>query len=220
VPVLVPEFPSTLRIRREVLVALAALAILLSAAPARAGTSPFVVFNPSSVNVTPGGTGSIELDLVNGGPAFDLGGFNIDIDVSPSAGVTFTGGSASTSDTYILSGNSSGPIVTNPDGPNTIELNDLANNGDQPVAPGTWGLAVFTFSVAPGTPVGPVTVTIDPATSFVDPSGSPISVDITTTGTINVSSVPEPSALAMAGLAAMAGLGVWARGRTARVRPL
>jgi hypothetical protein len=218
-PVLVPELPSTPRFRREALVALAALAVLLSAAPVQAGSSPYVTFNPTSVNVMPGGTGSIELDLVNSGPTFDLGGFNINIDVSPSAGVTFTGGSANTTDTYILSGNSFGPIVTNPNGSNTIELNDLASIDDQSVAAGTWGLAIFTFSVAPGTPLGPILMTIDPATSFVDPNANTIPVDITATGTINVSSVREPSTLAMAGLAVMAGLGVWYRGRTATVRP-
>jgi hypothetical protein len=211
-------FRGTPRLRSAFVMSLPALAMLLSAAPARASAVPFVEFNPATVNVTPGGTGTFELDLVN--PAsFNLGGFNINIDVSSSSGVTFpvTGGNANTSATYILAGNSLGPIVTNPNGSNTIELNDLAATGSQTVGAGTYGLAVFSFSVAPGTPLGHITVTIDSATSFVDPTGAPIPVDITGTGTINVVStvVPEPSTLVMAGLAATAGLGFWAKRRPA-----
>jgi hypothetical protein len=76
-------------------VALAAVAIWLSAAPAGAGAAlPFVEFNPSTINVTPGDTGTLELDLVNGAGPFDLLKFNLDIEVSPPSANSFSVGTS------------------------------------------------------------------------------------------------------------------------------
>jgi hypothetical protein len=221
-PVLVRRIPRILRLRPGAIGALAALAILLSAAPARAGAIPSVAFNPGTVTVAPGGTGTVELDLViPAGDSIDLGGFNINIDAPMLSGITFTGGTTSTAYTYILSGNSSGALFSNFNGPNTGQVNDLAASlgtppfDGQTVDAGTWGLALFTFSVSPSAALGPVTLTIDLTTNFSDENGNPITVDTSATGTILISnsSVPEPSSMMMIGTAAMSGLGLWARRR-------
>jgi PEP-CTERM motif len=216
-PFLVRRIRWILRLRPG---ALGALAILLSAAPARAGSIPSVVFNPATVTVAPGGTGSVELDLViPTGDSIDLGGFNINIDAPVSSGITFTGGTPNTASTYILSGNSLGAIFTNFNGSNTAELNDLAASllnvppAGQTVGAGTWGLALFTFSVSPSATLGPVTLSIDATTSFVDENSNPITVGTSATGTINIGSVPEPSSMMMVGTAALGGFGLWARTR-------
>jgi PEP-CTERM motif len=220
-PVLVRRIPRILRLRPGALGALAALAILLSAAPARAGAIPSIAFNPGTVTVAPGGTGTVELDLViPAGDSIDLGGFNINI-ITTSPDITFTGGTSSTTATYILSGNSSGAIFSNFNGNNSGEVNDLAASLSNPpfdgqtVGAGTWGLALFTFSVSPTAMLGPVTLTIDATTNFSDENGMPISVDTSATGTILISnnSVPEPSSMMMVGTAALSGLGLWARRR-------
>jgi PEP-CTERM motif len=192
---------------------LAVLAFLLSTAPTRASLT--VVFQPSSVFAAPGSTGNVlELDLVTTS-SFDLGGFNINIDVN-STDITFTGGDTNTTapQGYILAGNSLGALVTNPPppmagDPQKIELNDFAANGDQVVGPGTYGLARFFFSVDPSTPLNDAfTVTIDPITTFADPSLNPITpVGTSATATINIGSVPEPSSLFLAGTGLLFAIG-------------
>jgi hypothetical protein len=220
-PVLVRRIPWTLRLRPEAFGSLAVLVILLSTAPAKADVIPTVAFNPTSMNVAPGGTGTVELDLVNTGPSIDLAAFNINVDAS-STDLSFTGGSTSTTYSYILLTNSFGATVTNPSGPATVQLNDIAASmlnmppDGQMVGDGTFGLAVFTFSVSPSAVLGStINLTIDPATSFYDPTITIIPVDTTATATITIASVPEPSALFMTGTALLAGLGLWVQRRWA-----
>lgn len=183
-----------------------------------------LIVSMSPVTVAAGTSGAtFEVDLQNTGSVQNIAAFTLGLSVDVSSGVTFTGGSESTADTYLFNGDSFDVIngfpfttVPPPDGP-VLEASDLSNSGTgTDMGLTTLGLALITFNVAPGTLGGPVTVTIAPdcaspnaCTSFADSAGDNLAFSVVN-GTINVtaavSGVPEPSTwlLCLFGLPAIA----------------
>jgi MYXO-CTERM domain-containing protein len=201
---------------------LVALACLLTDASAPAAL--IVQVQPASLTAAAGSTGNVlEVVLVNntGAPTgpFDLAAFNVTLETPAEAGIAFTGADTGTAEPYLLTGNSFGFQFTNPSGPGTGDVSDIANNLDQVIPPAsTFGLGRFFFDVDASSPGGTFTVTVGSATSLTDPSFLPLAFTATG-GQVVVAAgpgaVPEPSTLAMGvvGLLLAGGAARWRRRR-------
>jgi hypothetical protein len=183
------------------------VSLLVQAAPAQAGTA--LVMTVENASVSPGGTGSLDILLANQAAATTsatIAGFSIDLKVAAGSGITFTGASDSTASPYIFSWNSMGflPTVIPP---SEIQANDFAIAGGTLLNPGgpPVGLAHITFSADPSVSLGVIPVTLvdyQGGTSLSDTNNNNLSFSIVN-GQITViaSSVPEPSSIALTGMA-------------------
>src|SRR5262249_33225734 len=138
----------------------------------------------------------------------------------------FTGINDSTVAPYIFSITGSSPLgFTGNLLPMEAAGFDASAIGDQVVNPGeTWGLAHISYLVDPAAPLGTVVPMVLEQFPQNIPTGGTSLGDFETgipfsglgsngTITIGIRSVPEPTSLVMAGVAALAGVGVWARRR-------
>lgn len=209
-----PTFPSYLaRLGR---VALLALAIMAGVSPVPA--SVYLEFSaPGPIQVSPGGTMQITLNLVT--TAEQVMGLDYRLSVSGSASgyFTLTGrdfSGSSFSDPVETNAMVPAPAaaVMNPE--NDLSLGAWTPTFD-PVAPGTWQVAVLTISIAADAPQGSFTLqTISPVDAgWFDENFEDHEFDSPASITVNV--VPEPST-AGALLAAATYLGLaWRKRRKA-----
>jgi hypothetical protein len=215
---------------RTIAPALVALALCLAGGPpSRAGTLNIVV---ESTTASPGTIGGFDVDLVNNSAsAVTIASFNVDVLLTDTTNVVFSAIHNSTTAPYIFSiTGSTPPGFIGGLLPMEAAGQDVAATGGPVVNPGeTWGLAHVSYLVDPAAPLGtiiPVALELTPVflpppggTRLFDPTGAPIPFNMVN-GTITVGTlgVPEPSSLVMAGVAALAGLGAWARRRRAARR--
>ena len=181
---------------------LAMTLFVLGIAPARAGSVDIVV---ESTTALPGTVGQFDVLLQNNSAsAVSIAAFSVDVLLTDTTNVTFSGINNATAAPYIFSITGSFPpgFIGNLL-PMEASGNDLSN-GAQVVNPGdTWGLANVTYIVNSAAPLGtivPVTLELNPVflpppggTGLVDPTGAPVPFDLVN-GTIAVasSSIPEP----------------------------
>jgi hypothetical protein len=204
------------------LVALVALVMLAlgNGAPARAG----LVIQVDSATAPAGGSGTFDVVLGDTSGTFQIGGFSIELTVPGASGVTFTAADTNTSpEVYVFGTYQSSPLpfATGPF-PNTDFVAgdaDLTPPGFVTLNSGDLvGLAHVSFSVANGTPPGPVTVSLVSSggnTSLSDGDGNPVAFT-TQNGTITINSVPEPSTLVLGALGTMLCMGYSHRRRFVR----
>jgi len=202
---------------RRVFSTAAAVALLISTP---AGASLIVtVGNVSSVS--PSSSNTLEVNLINTGPAsLSLGGFSFELAVAD-PDITFTSATIDTVAGYVFAGNSLlGPVISTSAAGQTLDASDFwSGAGGAVVAAGaTVGLGHVFFDVLAGDSPGLVPITLSPATSLSDPEGGNIIIETLRNGSITIagSPVPEPPALTLAllGLVVLA----WARGAMAPVR--
>jgi hypothetical protein len=217
--------------RRACCAAVAALAIvMLAVAPesARAGNLQIVVESTTSL---PGTKGQFDVDLVNNSSsAVTVAGFSVDVLLTDTTFVTFTGIDMGTTAPYIFSITGSFPPgFSGQLLPMEVTGNDLAATAGQVVNPGeTWGLAHISYLVDPSAPPGTVVPMVleqfpqnfpSGGTSLSDPSGAGIPFDgLGPNGTITVGTlaIPEPASvtlLAISGLMLLGGGTRFARRR-------
>ena len=197
---------------------------MLTAPPAHAA----LVLQAEDSTAVLGNSGSFDVNLVDtdlpGSAAYQFSGFNFELSVPAASGVTFTDAGFNTTTPYIFNGNSfdeenGSPLSVDMNGNSPFPTQDFIASdvaADAPyytaVSPGdTFGLGHISYAVAPGTTLGPVTVSFESiggGTSLSDPKGMAIPFT-TQNGTIivaDVSPTPEPSGAGMLGLMAL-GLG-------------
>jgi len=177
----------------------AAAALLVIPGSARAST----IFSVPAVIANAGSTGN-SFDVVlnySGASPITVGGFAFEI-TTTNTDITFTGATTSTVPTYIFGANSLfGPNINTSTG-QTLDASDLDSNpAGASLATGTYGLGHVTFDVANGAAAGPFAITLtELGSSLSDADGNSLPITLSNgTITINsVSSVPEPSSLALA----------------------
>jgi hypothetical protein len=194
---------ATARIRSASTMAILVASIAaLTPAPSRAGL--FIeALNPTTA--ASGGSGSFDIVLENTGGTFQVSAFSIEPIVSAGWGVTFTAATPGPATASYLFGtyqSSPLPFVTDPNNPNApavFPLDDFVASDTDMTAPyfvtlntnDVYELAHVTYSVAPGTPDGPVTVSFgEYGTSLSDINGSAIGF---TPESIIINVVPEPA---------------------------
>jgi hypothetical protein len=177
-------------------------------APARAD---FVLQAPSIGPYTPGSSGFFDVILTDTPSAptgpFDVAGFNVQLSIDPSSGITITGADIGVPGNYIFDGFTTfGFLVSPPPTGGVIGFNDATvnptdfrtfNAGD------SWVLGRVYFTVDPlATTPAEVPIVIDAGiTTVTDPGGNPITFS-PLNGSISLKSVPEPSSFVLAGLGA------------------
>jgi hypothetical protein len=193
-----------------------AAACMFCAAPAHAT----LIISVEPVTAAPGTTGgTFDVLLTDSGSAgVSVAGFIFQIQSSNPA-ITFTGTFTSTATAnYIFSGNSLfGPEIDTQTSPSLISQ-DLAASGSTILNSGdVVGLGQVFFNVSPTAAPGPVTISFTGGAAgndLSDPTGNNIPVTTFTSGTINVTSTPEPSSVLMM-LAGVGALAAWNRRRRA-----
>lgn len=173
------------------------LAFLASAPVARADlllTAQPVTARPGDVNAL------FNVYLTNvGATPVDVEAFNFEI-ITTSSDITFEQATTGTTFApYIFSGNSLfGPVISFSSPGQTLDAADTAAvaNSSTTVVPGvSFGLGLVSFDVAPGTASQVASVNFNTNTAFTsvsDPFGNLLPLDFAS-GTITVSSVPEPA---------------------------
>jgi hypothetical protein len=193
----------------------AALMACLGVSPAHA--QMVMQIQPSAA--APGGTGAFDVDLSDVGGTFQVGGFSVEVSVPGGSGVAFTGADTNTTLPYIFGTLQAPPFTFNtfPNTDTTVSDTDFTAPGYVTMTNGmVYALGHFTYSVAPSTPTGPVTVTLVPAgSSLSDGNGDAISFS-EVNGTIAVAPIPEPGTLILCGLAGVAGCTIRRRSRLTR----
>ena len=189
-----------------------AAALMFCAIPAHAT----LIISVEPVSAAPGTSGTFDVLLTDSGsPGVSIQGFSFELQAS-SAAISFTGAFTSTATpTYIFSGTSLfGPEIDDQTSP-TLIASDAAsgpatlNSGD------VVGLGQVSYTVSPAAAPGPVTISFTggaAGNNLSDPLGASIPIDTFTSGTINITSTPEPSSLLMM-LAGTAALAAWNRRR-------
>jgi hypothetical protein len=162
-----------------------------------------------NVTTSPGSTGdSFEVDLTNtGAAATTVDSFMLGLEEGNSDIVFESVSTATTGDDYIFNGNSliGSPISTTSPGQSVSAFDIWAGPGDgfNLGTGATVGLGEVFFDVAPGASYGPTVVSfVSDETSLSDIDGDAITIDAEDSGTIDV--VPEPSTLALFGVAGVA----------------
>ncbi len=199
-----PTAPTARRRHAVIISGFAAVMACLAATPAHAQ----LVMQVESSTAAPGGTGLFDVILSDISGTFQVGGFSTEVSVPAGSGVMFTNATTSTALEYIFGSLQSPPFTFNsfPNTDTTVSDTDFTAPGFVTLTTGNMvGLGHFAYSVAPGTPTGPVTVTLGSAgSSLSDGNGNPISFTAMN-GTIAVAPVPEPGTLLFCGLAGIAG---------------
>jgi hypothetical protein len=187
--------------------------LLVGVAPARAGSLDIVV---ESTTAAPGTVGQFDIVLQNNSAsAVNIANFSVDVLLSDSTFVTFTGIDNGTIAPYIFSITGSAPPgFTGNLLPMEAAGTDLSNTS-QVVNPGdTWGLAHVKYIVDPAAPLGTVVgVALEllpvflpsGGTSLLDPAGEPVPFSMVN-GTITVAgpSVPEPASVTLLAISSVA----------------
>jgi hypothetical protein len=207
---------------RGCVVAVGALAVALLAIatpPARAGNLDIVV---ESTTALPGTKGQFDVLLVNNSSsAVTVAGFSVDVLLTDTTFVTFTGIDMGTTAPYIFSITGSFPPgFSGQLLPMEVTGNDLAATAGQVVNPGdTWGLAHISYLVDPSAPLGTVVPMVleqfpqnfaSGGTSLSDPSGAGIPFDgLGSNGTITVGTlaIPEPASVTLLAISGVMLLG-------------
>ncbi len=193
---------------------LAFAALLFAGSPARAS----LVFEILGSTTTPaGGTGSFDivLDDQDLAGSTTVSAFSAELSVVSSSGVKFTSVTGATTAAGYIFGTVQSPPLSLDAFPNTTFTaadTDVTAPGYVTLNPGTKvGLAHVSYSVAPGTPIGPVTISfVSAGDSLSDKNGAALAFT-TSNGTITVTAaaIPEPSPLVLGtiggGLALLAG---------------
>jgi hypothetical protein len=207
---------------------IASCAAVLACSPARA-TTTFSI-EPSTVNANPGDVGdTFDVVLTNNGPdPITVAAFDFEVSVTDSD-ITLTGADFTpVADPYIFAGDSVDEDLSLPLNLNsglTLDANDSYDlSGGVTLASGeSLSLGEVLFSVSPSAAGGPFTVSftgtpaVADGNNLSDASGAAINVDNFTGGTIDISSVPEPSSLLLM-LGGMAALVGWRRGIVSKLR--
>jgi hypothetical protein len=192
----------------SILVPLAAL--ILAGCPG--GVNAASVIQVVNSSATAGGTGSFDVDFTNNtGATLDVSNFSVQLSVPGGGGITLTGANVSTrTAAYVFTTLQTPPLtfVTFPTTSFIASDSYASLPGWVVLAAGeTVGLEHVTYSVAGGTPVGPVTVSINAPgthTEILDQNSNPINVTLTNGSiTVGAVSVPATSSLLM-GLTAAA----------------
>jgi hypothetical protein len=181
---------------------LAALASSLYPRVASAG----LVIEVENASAQAGGTGSFDVVLAATSGTFDVSAFSVELSVAAGSGVTFTGASVDTTTAPYLFTTLQEPPLTF----DSFPTNDFTASDSDMTSPGfvtlsgppttTFGVENVTFAVAPGTPAGPVAVSIviGNNTQILDLTGDILpTTAVNGTITIGASAVPEPSSLIM-----------------------
>ena len=203
------RFIQVLRYRRAmgVVGACAAMAIL-SGSAAYAGPLR-VEFRMLVEQAPPGSTNrAVEIDLENTGPGTEtVSAYSVAVRVDPHVDLMFTGATPDTDAPYVFAGNSTGQMFSTQAG----IVTDSAAMGSVTLAGNsTYGLAVLFYSIPADVPPSTiVTLSFDTGTSVTNGSGdTDPDLEIGPDCTILISSVPEPTSLAMAGSATVLVAGV------------
>jgi PEP-CTERM motif-containing protein len=165
-----------------------------------------------NVTVAPGpSSGSLDVLLLNTGPDTAIGSFSFALSVPSNSGITFTKVDTNTRTApYIFDFSALGPDITSPTpafpGP-AITASDFTTRpgGEIIFHNETLALGRVLFSVSQSLQLGtvPVSLSLFPSTSLSDAS-FPIPNNIPITRLINGSiTVPEPSAIVLAGFGAL-----------------
>jgi hypothetical protein len=201
------RFPVSVHGRRAISLTLAVLtALMLGVFPTPASAG--LILQVENASAQAGGTGSFDVVIYSTSGSFDVSGFQVELSVGGSSGVTFTDASVNTAAPYIFTSFQSSP----PFALSSLPTTDLIVSDADMTSPGvvtvssspavTYGIEHVTFAVAAGTPDGPVTVSIlagtNGLTQIYDINGNPFPITAMN-GTINVesSAIPEPSSLLM-----------------------
>jgi hypothetical protein len=193
---------------------LTVLGLLLAAGifvpmPARADNLSLSLLLPTSVSA--GGTGAFDVVLSDaaGGTGVTVGGFDFDVEVAATSGVTLTGADTSVPSVpgYIFSGNSLfGPVLTDSGStPTDLTASDIAaifGTGYTLAGGGSIDLGEVLFDVSPTAPTEMANVQFVSGifnTDLSDPNGVNIPINNETGGAIDIigTAVPEPSTLIM-----------------------
>ena len=186
--------------------------LLMACLPAQAN----IVLSVVPATAVAGSVGDfLDIDITNSGPsAQNISAFTLALSVGASSGITFTGGNESSAATYLFTSLDSFDIALGqpytavpPPSGQSVQASDLSLGGTgTTIASGsTFGLGHIEFDVAPGTPAGPVTVSLaatclsfDVCTSLSDFAGSAVPFTVSDgaiTVTPGTSAVPEPGTL-------------------------
>ncbi len=189
---------------------------LVASTPVRAN----LMLTVASSTAAAGGTGSFDVVLSSlvTDPTYTISGFSVELGVAASSGVKFTAATVATAAPYIFGTLQSSPFSFSsfPTTDFIASDADMASPGYVSLAPGmTYGLEHVTYSVAPGTTAGPITVIIlgqtgpAPTTQIDDANGNPTAF-APTSGTILVAptvTTPEPSSFCLMAIALAVGAG-------------
>jgi hypothetical protein len=128
--------------------------------------------NPAVNTGTAGNTFELLLTNTAAAPAgpFKLDSFNIRVDASSPAGITFTGVDANTlTRPYLFAGNSLGLVYAVSNGGLTVDWNDLTAMPPMTVLPGeSYSLGRILYSTNAFGPTGFVTLTVSGVSTFSD----------------------------------------------------
>ncbi len=201
--------------RHAAVLFLAALAAAFLGAGTACRADGLLISAPG-VTAAPGTSGSFDVTITNtnalGGASFDVASDTVELSLTGPSGVSFTGVSIATADTYIYGANSAtnnGFDLSSSTFPGTtFETNDfLFSLGAQTIGPQqTFGLVHVTYTVDAGALPGMGSLTFGSDTSLFDANGGPITDFTAPNGsfTIMTSSVPEPSSLILLALGGVA----------------
>jgi hypothetical protein len=200
------------------------LGLGLGPAPTAAHAASILTLQIQNSNAPIGGIGSFDVTVTSTGGTSAVSAFMVQLSVAAGSGITFTGATpATTAAPYLFGMLQSPPFTNNITFPNTtFTANDLdlAPPFVANLASGqTAGLEHVTYSVAAGTPSGPVTVSmVGNLTALFDINGSPMATSLNPgTITVSPSAVPEPSSLVMGGIAAASLLVVYCSRKSSSV---
>ena len=207
----------SLRMSSARILALALAMLWLGVSPTRAVAGLVLTVEPSSAPV--GGVGSFDVLLSDTGGSYQISAFSVELSVAMASGIEFTAANTNTTmASYIFGTLQSPPFYFNSFPIQDFTVSDASFTPPYYVTLTTnqvVGLEHVTYSVAPGTALGPVTVTladIGVGTSLSDANGGNVTFTPNNGAiTVTPSGVPEPSSLvlmttALLGTASIAGV--------------
>jgi hypothetical protein len=182
-----------------------------------------LVISAPNVSVAPGSSGSFDVLVTSTGGSFQVASDTVELSLNGLTGVSITGVSIATAtEPYVYGANSAttqGSTFTFSTFPGTqFETFDfLVPAGAQTIDSGdSFGLVNVQYSVAADATGGSTgSLTFGPDTSLADASGNNVGFD-SQSGSITISSVPEPSGLTLLAIGCAAIVACSARNRRAR----
>ena len=165
------------------------------------GLRASTIISVESITSNPGTSGTFDVSLTNEGPSnITVAAFTFGLAVNNPA-ISFTDANTSTvSNSYIFAGHSLfGPDLTGSNSGQSLLVSDVFStplSGTVVDSGATFDLGHILFTVGSNSSPGPFTVTLDDlATSLSDPSGTNITINTLSNGTLTVTGAPEPSSL-------------------------